>query len=295
MIVSKGIGRLWLCVAVLICATATPVLLDAAEPAASDLRQRLDSLQQQIEANSSALEKGRIELQRVLRESDAKRTIVGNKNFLVNAPTREMGERILAAAELCRDRIAVEWFGDTLADGQESASIHVELRDTDEGGFTLLCDPKRRFSGRHRIWLNTTRDRALGGTLAHEIAHVVLNARFADGMAAWANEGIASRLDDSRRAAIRQETLKNIVQTGRWPSLQRLLNQPQIKSTDRVGYSVAVSVTEFLLSRGSRARFLDFVELGQRTGWDTAVRRIYGIADVEQLRRDWRRSLSSEK
>ena len=65
MIVSKGIGRLWLCVAVLICATATPVLLDAAEPAASDLRQRLDSLQQQIEANSSALEKGRIELQRV--------------------------------------------------------------------------------------------------------------------------------------------------------------------------------------------------------------------------------------
>ena len=84
-------------------------------------------------------------------------------------------------------------------------------------GLILLCGPGRRFTGEHRVWLTTSKRRALGSTLAHEITHLVLNARFSDGMPAWANEGIASLRDDAGRSAERQKILRRFARRNEWP------------------------------------------------------------------------------
>jgi len=290
----NGIGRLSVYVTGLVMLTGTPAAVDAEEPSESRQRQ-IRLLTQQIEANSRELERRRIVLKRLSRELDQHRTHLASENFVVSGPTRELAQAILDEAEAWRDSLAREWLGGPLPPGDNFASIHLELSKTRDVGTTLLCGPTRRFQGAHYIWLTTSRKRALGGTLHHELAHVVLNARFPDRMPAWANEGIASRLDDAGRVAIRKRALETMSRTGRWPDLAGLLNRPTIAPTDQAAYAVSVSLTEYLLSRGTRARFLDFVELGQRTGWNTALRRTYGIAGIDQLGRNWRTWLSQRQ
>ena len=59
--------------------------------------------------------------------------------------------------------------------------------------------------------------------------------------------------------------------------------------TDLMGfYGQGYSVSHFLVEMGGRARFLKFVKDGMSTGWDSASKRHYGLADCRELDRAWR-------
>ena len=214
---------------------------------------------------------------------------VSGKNFVVTAVGKSFSKAILAKADEFRREIALAWFGQELPQGKHVALIHVTLaedKDKDEG-LTRLGGLAKGLRGDHRIWLETTRELALSSTLAHEIAHVVLDARFPAGMPPWAREGTGSLLDDQERVATRQTILAQSAQSGQWPSLARLLGAAKIPSADQVSYAAAVSVTEFLLSRDDHAKFLDFVDNGSQVGWDKALNQFYGIDGTAELQKQW--------
>ncbi len=210
-----------------------------------------------------------------------------SKNFVVAAVGRSFSEAVLAKAESLRKEFAVDWLGQELSSGQEFTLIQVELSDRADEGLTLLCGPGRRLRGDHRMWLTTSRERALGSTLAHEVAHVTLNARFPKGMPAWANEGIASQFDDGDRAATRTRIVANFATSNQWPSVRTILDAESIGHTDESTYTISSSLVQFFLANGSRTTLVDFVEAGAKLGWDAALQQFYGIKSVAELQKEW--------
>lgn len=210
-----------------------------------------------------------------------------NANFVVHAPTRELAEAVLHRAEALRDELAAAWLGETLPPSVGQALIHVKLSASQDKGLAWVADSPKRLS--HIVWLTTSAERATGGTLAHEMVHVVLATRYPGQIPAWANEGAASLEDDAARLAVRRQILHWYARTGNWPSLKDLLDAPRIAPQDERSYALAASLTEFLLERGQRNRLLEFARSGRRTGWEAALRRCYGIDSLETLDHQWRR------
>ena len=214
--------------------------------------------------------------------------IAGGDNFTVVAPRGEhLAAKVLSRAEELRRNIALEWLGEELPEGQGRTHITVELAKDKDEGLTWLCGPGRAVRGDHRMWLTTSRERAVGSTLEHEITHVVLAVRFPKGMPVWANEGIASLADDVERHRTRRELQQQWARSGQWPSLEKVLYQRTLPPSDQAGYAASVSLTEFLLTKGDRRALIAFIQQAGQDGWDAALGKCYGIADIGELQRQW--------
>jgi hypothetical protein len=220
---------------------------------------------------------------------------VFTKDTLSSQASQQLARAVLAKAESYRQQIAVEWFGQALPPGAGRTTIHVSLGDQRDRGLTWVKDdPRRRF---HTIYLSTSEDGVLGGTLRHEIAHTVLATQYPhpDPLPAWLDEGIASRYDDADRLAIRQQILDWFVRSGNWPRLETLLTADTIDAADKPTYAAAASLTEFLLTRADRATLLEFGAHCRTDPLDLALSRFYRLPRIEQLQAEWQDWVSQGK
>jgi hypothetical protein len=161
-------------------------------------------------------------------------SLAQSDNFVVCAPSRDLADDVLAQAESLRVRIAEQWLGEKLPPGIGPAIIRVRLSETQDEGLSWVADSPTRLS--HLMWLTTTRESALGTTLAHEMTHVVLATQFPGQLPAWASEGAAGLEDDAARAATRRNIISWYSKTGNWPDLEKVLASDRIVPTDRSRY-----------------------------------------------------------
>jgi hypothetical protein len=225
-----------------------------------------------------------------------------SSNFLVFAPSDpgppgdvNLARAVLEKAEQFRREIANEILGEELPDGIGRTCINVALSSSQDEGLTWAKDhPDRVF---HNLYLTTQRSRALGSTLKHEIAHVVLATRFSgqDRLPAWVEEGIASRYDDPARVARRRQAMRDFARKAEWPALRQVLAAPSIASRDVDKYSCAVSLTRFLARHGGLEKLYAFARDGRDSGWDRAVREHYGLTDVDGLQQAWQEWTAAEQ
>ncbi len=206
-------------------------------------------------------------------------------NFLVVAPDRQAAEAVLAAAEQYRRELAVEWLGEELPPSVGVTVVHVEFGGQADKGLAWPIDTPSRTM--HKLWLVGPPEHVLGATLRHEITHIVLATQFPGRLPAWADEGAASLQDDPQRRAIRSRLLAWYTETGNWPRLESIFAKQSIPPGDQASYAVAASITEYLLERGSKARFLRFAMDGKTEGYGPALVRHYGIAGIPALEADW--------
>lgn len=206
-------------------------------------------------------------------------------NFVVTAADDALAEEVLAKADQFRKEVAEEWLGLELPPSVGRVVIDVELADDDQGRTWVIDHPDRKY---HMLWLTTTRERALGSTLKHEITHVVLATELPGRLPAWADEGAASLADDDQRVEIRRRTIAWFARTGNWPNVESVLEASTILATDKATYSVSASLTEYLLTRGDKPQFLEFAVDGKAQGWVRALRTHYGIESVARLEQAWR-------
>ena len=108
---------------------------------------------------------------------------VHNENFIIYTPPESSGKvsqrfanQVLTKAEEYRKQIAEEWLHHELPPSVGRTIINVNLSDTEDKGLTWAIDDPRRTL--HTLFLTTSRGRALGSTLKHEITHVVLATQF---------------------------------------------------------------------------------------------------------------------
>ncbi len=215
-------------------------------------------------------------------------TVRSSANFTVLAPNDRLADMVVVRAETFRSRIGAAWLGEPLPAARTPAAIFIEI------------DPSRSFArslldsggDRHLVWLVGTEEAVTKYLLAHEVAHVVLASRFGDRMPVWATEGIASRYDNVRRHARREQVLRGFVEIDSWPHLDQLFEKPIRQPWQ---YAAAVSVTEYLVQQGGRQKFIEFISDSQTLGCDLALDRHYGIRSTAQLQEDWQRAVSTSE
>jgi hypothetical protein len=253
----------------------------AAEPATPAKQPPgLEELHRQSSANLQTLQ----QITATQRPAD-ELGLARSENFsILTEQKKGWAKEVLASAELFRKELALKWLGKELPPGEAFTFINVTLADDVDEGWVLLADG--RYRTMHRISLTTSRDRALGSTLAHELTHVILSSQFPQGMPIWAHEGIASLADDRARTARRQQILSGFLARG-FPEIGSVLTAQVIHPTDEAGYAISVSLTEYLLAHGGRQTFLKFVAAGSGGGWDAALDQFYGIRDVKDLQTQW--------
>jgi hypothetical protein len=207
-----------------------------------------------------------------------------DETFIVYAPDQPLADQVLAKAREFRKAEAKDLLGTALEPSAGRTIITVEVSATEDSGFTWPIDhPDRKF---HNMWLTTSRERAAGSTLRHEIRHVVLNTRFPDRLPLWIEEGLASRSDDIQRQRTWRETAAAFSQSG-WPDIQSLMEVKSIHSTDQTTYGASTSLVNYLLTRGDVSKLLQFAAMGKNSGWKSALDQCYGIRSLDEFESQW--------
>ncbi len=210
--------------------------------------------------------------------------VASDDALMTCAPSEALAKELLHNASRLRAKIIREWLGEQPPASQRiGIIIHLELSDSKDDGMTM---PMREAP--HVIWLVTDHRRAMSCTLQHELTHAVFATKFGDGLPSWAHEGAASQCDDPERKAIRSSLIAGYRQSNRWPSVAKVLGSDNIRPSDQNAYTVASGVTELLVARGGKPKFLEFAMAGERNGYDRALREFYGIGSVRELERIWR-------
>jgi len=220
--------------------------------------------------------------------------IAYNENFTICTPaqpTQKEGqafaELVLDMAEQYRREIAQDLLVEELPPGVGRTMISVRFSHQEDAGVTWAKDnPERRY---HNVYLTTTPQRALGSTLKHELAHVVLATRFPhpERLPPWLEEGLASRYNDDERKTTHQRIMNWFSRTGNWPRLENILHTTRILADDTSIYATAASLTEYLLSQKDIETLFCFAQAAKSIPLDTALQKYYAIHNMKVLQSRW--------
>jgi hypothetical protein len=208
-------------------------------------------------------------------------------NFVVEAPNREVAKTVAEHAEHFRLTIAKAWLGRELSNWSTPCPIRVKLTAGEAGGLTSFGFHDGRVTDQNMV-VEGRLERILASALPHEITHTIFAAYFGGPMPRWADEG-ASLLSEDQRERQRHDqiALELMARRGEVP-LARLFQIEDYPQDLMSFYGQGYSISRFLIEMGGRPRFLTFVRDGLKSGWDTATRTHYGLANVRELDRAWR-------
>lgn len=131
----------------------------------------------------------------------------------------------------------------------------------------------------------------LSAALPHELTHVVLRDQFVYvPLPRWADEGIAILADPQAKQARHFKDLKESLKRSNTFHAASLLALDEYPRADRIGafYGQSASLAQYLVTKESPQRFVEFVERASSVGFDEALRQCYGIAGMGELDRLWR-------
>lgn len=127
--------------------------------------------------------------------------------------------------------------------------------------------------------------------LAHELTHVVLADRFqGEQPPRWLDEGIAMLSDSDRKRELhRRDCVAGLRRQEHQPLVEILTSQqPQDPSRMAAFYGQSLTLVEFLVRRRGSETLLAFGQLAAQSGYDAALRRIYGLDGIAELESVWR-------
>jgi RNA polymerase sigma factor (sigma-70 family) len=245
-------------------------------------------------------------------------------NFLVQAPTWEVGRIVAREAEHHWAWLSRQWLGKELPVRAEPIRVRVDLSADRAGGgattfvFTPAKEPAVEMELRGRL------EDILVNHLPHEVLHAVLVAHFGKPVPRWADEGIALTVESHAQQRAHDAKVRELLAAGRGVRLGVLFRLTEYPKDMAVLYAQGHSVVRFLLDthgRGGpahrelryypadgrfepedrvRAPFelgthgdhlLGFVRLGMdgntAGSWAKAARQMYGFASLDEMEEAW--------
>jgi hypothetical protein len=208
-------------------------------------------------------------------------------NFAVEAPSREVAQRVAERAEACRSAIAEAWLGHDIPNWSRPCPIRVTLTNGEAGGVTSFGFGQGRVNDQN-MTVEGRLDRILASALPHEVTHTIFASYFGGPMPRWADEGASLLSEDDRELRRHDQIAVDLLaRRGELPLTRLFVIEEYPK--DLMGfYGQGYSISRFLIEMGGRPRFLQYVRDGLKDGWDAATRVHYQFANVRELDRAWR-------
>ncbi|HEY5311613.1 MAG TPA: hypothetical protein VIK18_03810 [Pirellulales bacterium] len=228
-------------------------------------------------------------------------TVIESANFrlcaLADRPTLDA---LAATCEATREQLCSKWLGKgrhapwdvkcyVVLHPTAQSYLHEVGQGQMTAGSSLIEFGTDRLVTR-RIDLRADHPQGYADALAHELTHVVVAQRFIERqIPRWADEGMAVMADAPAKQSLHLADLTQARSQGQMFRLVELVNLEQYPSPDRQAtfYGQSTSLVRFLVERGGPQRFVDFVNQATAEGYETALRRTYGIETLGQLERQW--------
>ena len=216
-------------------------------------------------------------------------------------PGLAVAKRLPAACEALRRQLQETWFGSAGDDWSPRCDIVVHpsvneyVRELGPGsrqssGCTSVDIQKGKVTKR-RIDLRADADDWMNTALPHELTHVILAEKFTEKqIPRWADEGMAILTEPATRQSERRQSMQRALsRSGRF-SAAELTSMQDYPAADRrdAFYGESASLVAFLIERESPARFLEFLQRSQKSGFDQALADVYRIRTAGDLDIQWR-------
>jgi len=223
--------------------------------------------------------------------------------------SQKTAQQLAESAEKLRTQLCDKWLGespDTVAAWHpkceivlypsQSSYVAAAGRGSEHTVGSSLVNVEHGQIKSRRIDLAGCRTDFLTAALPHELTHVVLKDRFVStAVPRWADEGAAILADTDAKQSRHRTDLNDALQHHSAFAAACLMTMQDYPGPDRMGafYGQSASLAEFLIDRKRPARFVEFIELAGTNGYDAALQRCYGIANVDELDHQWRAYLAS--
>lgn len=233
--------------------------------------------------------------------------IVESENFrFCSRGALKLNDSLVRAAESLRANLAARWLAES-ALAPWSPKCDVVLHTTTAAylaavpggsqtvGSSLINTADGRVSLR-RIDIRADRPGWFRAALGHELTHVVLADTFPDGrLPAWADEGMAVLADSGVKQEAHLRDLRSAQSLRRAFRLVELFALEGYPAAERQAafYGQSASLVSYLVTRATPEHFVRFVHAAESDGYESAVRKVYGLRGVHELERHWLQYVST--
>jgi hypothetical protein len=209
-------------------------------------------------------------------------------NFLVDAPTEELARKIGDASEHYRHTLAIEWLGQPLPRWSRPCPITAQVAPhLGAGGATSFVFDK----GEVFNWTMTiqgSEERIIDSVLPHEITHTIFASHFRRPLPRWADEGACTTVEHPVERARQHRMLIEFLTTGRGIAFPEMFAMREYPADVLPLYSQGYSLARYLIERGGRHKYVNFVADGLAADdWAGALRKHYGVPGVTQMQSVW--------
>ena len=209
-------------------------------------------------------------------------------NFVVEAPNPQVAQKIGDAAEQHRHDLAIEWIGQPLPRWSQPCPITAEVAPTlGAGGATsFVFDRGEVFNW--TMTIQGSEERILDSVLPHEVTHTIFASHFRQPLPRWADEGACTTVEHPVERARQHRLLIEFLRTGRGISFPEMFAMKEYPADVLPLYSQGYSLARYLIERGGRKRYIQFVGDGlASSNWPESLSQYYGIDDIAKLQNVW--------
>jgi hypothetical protein len=155
------------------------------------------------------------------------------------------------------------------------------------GGATTFVFDRGEVYG-WRMTIQGSRQRLLDSVLPHEITHMVFASHFRRPLPRWADEGGATSVEHDSERQKHRKMLGRFLRTGRGIAFNRMFAMKEYPPDIMPLYAQGFSLAEYLIQRGGRRKYVEFLDTGlSKNDWSAAIREHYGMAGAGPLQNTW--------
>lgn len=219
------------------------------------------------------------------------------ENFSVDAPTKELARTFGEYAEQYRREKALDWLGQEMPRWSQRCPLKVTVTMSQTGGATTFTfgpgsDGRSQVTSREMKIFGETAQ-LLNSVLPHEVTHTVLAHHFGQPVPRWADEGGSVLSENDKERYEHDVRCREVLNQGRGIPVRLLFTLKEYPKDMIVVYAQGYSLCQYLIDKGGKRQFLEFVGQGMRNGnhnWEQAVQ-MYGYGSTDELQEAWIDSL----
>jgi hypothetical protein len=209
-------------------------------------------------------------------------------NFVVEAPTPELADKIGKAAEQFRHDLAISWTGQAMPNWSRPCPIQAEVApQLGAGGQTSFVFDRGEVFG-WDMHIQGSEERVLDSVLPHEVTHTVFASYFRQPLPRWADEGACTTVEHISERSKQQVMLVNFLRSDHGIAFDKLFAMKEYPHDVLPLYSEGYSLARFLIDQWGRPEFMAFVAEGMKSeNWTATVKKHYGFDNLQVLQDNW--------